>query len=214
MVGALAEISNDLADTVERSGSSIVRVSARRRIGASGIIWSQDGLVVTAHHAVERDDNITVGLPDGQEVSASLVGRDPTTDLALVRASASGLATPAWADMDSLRVGHLVLAVGRPGRTTRATLGIVSALGDSWRTPTGGRIDRYLQTDVVMYPGFSGGPLVDVSGSVAGLNTTALLRGISLTVPASTVRAVVDTLLAHGRIRRAYLGVGDRKSVV
>ena len=90
-----------------------------------------------------------------------------------------------------------------------ATLGVVSALGESWRTPAGGQLDRYLQTDVVMYPGFSGGPLVDAEGKVLGLNTSALLRGISLTVPTSTVRKVVETLLAHGRVRRGYLGVGS-----
>jgi S1-C subfamily serine protease len=107
-------------------------------------------------------------------------------------------------------VGHVVLALGRPGETTQATLGIVSALGESWRTPGGGQVDRYLQTDVVMYPGFSGGPLVDAGGEVLGLNTSALLRGISLTVPAATVKTVVEALLAHGRVRRGYLGVGVR----
>src|SRR4029453_420552 len=100
-----------------------------------------------------------------------------------------------------LRVGHLVLALGRPGRTVQATLGIVSALGGAWRTPAGGQIDRYLQTDVVMYPGFSGGPLVDAAGQVVGLNTSAMLRGVSLTVPVATLRRVVEMLLAHGRVR-------------
>jgi S1-C subfamily serine protease len=101
-----------------------------------------------------------------------------------------------------------VLALGRPGRSVQATLGIVSALGDSWRTPAGGRLDRYLQTDVVMYPGFSCGPLVDATGQVLGLNTSALLRGISLIVPGPTLRRVIETLLAHRRMRRGYLGVG------
>jgi S1-C subfamily serine protease len=100
------------------------------------------------------------------------------------------------------------LALGRPGQTVQATLGIVSALGQEWRTPAGGKLDRYLQTDVVMYPGFSGGPLVDASGHFLGLNTSALLRGVSLAVPSSTVRRVVETVLAHGRVRRGYLGVG------
>jgi S1-C subfamily serine protease len=89
-----------------------------------------------------------------------------------------------------------------------ATLGIVSALGENWRTPAGGKIDRYLQTDVVMYPGFSGGPLVNAGGEVLGLNTSALLRGISITVPGTTLRQVVGALLSHGRVRRGYLGVG------
>jgi S1-C subfamily serine protease len=212
----LQDLSDALAATVETAGSSVVQVEARRRLPASGIIWSSDGVIVTAYHAVERDENISVGLPDGQSVPATLIGRDPTTDLAVLRAQASttsgvktaGLTPPTWADLDNLHVGHLVLALGRPGRTVQATLGIVSALGESWRTPAGGRIDRYLQTDVVMYPGFSGGPLVDAAGQVLGLNTSALLRGISLTVPASTLSQVVQTLLTHGHVRRGYLGVG------
>jgi S1-C subfamily serine protease len=195
---------------VEFVGPGVVAVEARRRLPASGIVWSPDGVVVTAHHVVESDENISVGLADGRSVAARLVGRDPTTDLAVLRAEASGLKPVAWAGADGVRVGHLVLALGRPGETVMATLGVVSALGASWRTPAGGRLDRYLQTDVVMYPGFSGGPLVDAEGKVLGLNTSALLRGISLTVPASTLRKVTETLLAHGRVRRGYLGVGSQ----
>jgi S1-C subfamily serine protease len=181
---------------------------------ASGIIWSAEGVIVTAHHVVERagtqhpNDNIHVGLPGGEAVPASVAGRDPTTDLAVLRAEASGLTAATWAPVEDLRVGHLVLALGRPGQTVQATLGIVSALGQGWRTPGGGQVDRYLQTDVVMYPGFSGGPLVGVGGRVLGLNTSALVRGVSLAVPFNTVRRVVDALLAHGRVRRGYLGVG------
>jgi S1-C subfamily serine protease len=207
----LQDLSDALAATVKAAGSSVVRVEARRRLPASGIIWSSDGVIVTAYHVVERDENISVSLPDGQSVPATLVGRDPTTDLAVLRAqvpTTSEAVPPTWADPDKLSVGHLVLALGRPGRTAQATLGIVSALGESWRTPAGGRIDRYLQTDVVMYPGFSGGPLVDAAGQVLGLNTSALLRGISLTVPTPTLSEVVQTLLTHGRVRRGYLGVG------
>jgi S1-C subfamily serine protease len=209
MTQVLPNLSEALAATVEAGGAGVVRVEARRRLPASGIVWSPDGVIVTAHHVVERDENINVGLPDNQTLPATLVGRDPTTDLAVLRAQATDLTTPpAWTEPDDLRVGHLVLALGRPGRTVQATLGIVSALGESWRTPAGGRLDRYLQTDVVMYPGFSGAPLVDAAGGVLGLNTSALLRGISLAVPIPTLRRVVETLLAHGRVRRGYLGVG------
>ena len=105
-------------------------------------------------------------------------------------------------------MGHLVLALGRPGRTVRATLGIVSALGESWRTAEGSQIDHYLQTDAPFHPGFSGGPLVDAGGRVLGLNTAALVRGFSLTIPTVTLQRVVETLLAHGRVRRGYLGIG------
>jgi S1-C subfamily serine protease len=208
MTEILSNLSEALAEIADRGGRGVVRVEARRRLPASGIVWSADGLVVTAHHIVRRDDNIHVGLPDGRTVSATLVGRDPSTDLALLRAEATDLTPAAWAAPDELRVGHIVLALGRPGRTVQATLGIVSALGDEWRTPAGGKLDRYLQTDVVMYPGFSGGPLVDAAGHVLGLNTSALLRGVSLTVPAPTVGRVVEALQAHGRMRRGFLGVG------
>ncbi|MGD8759711.1 MAG: trypsin-like peptidase domain-containing protein [Anaerolineales bacterium] len=195
---------------MEQTGPAVVRVEGRRRVPASGILWDAQGLIVTAHHVIEREQGLKVGLRDGSVVPAQLVGRDPTTDLALLRAETGKLAPAAWSDLEDLKVGHVVLALGRPGETTQATLGIVSTLGDSWRTPGGGQIDRYLQTDVVMYPGFSGGPLVDAGGEVLGLNTSDLLRGISLTVPSATVRMVIEALLAHGRVRRGYLGVGVR----
>jgi S1-C subfamily serine protease len=204
----LSDLSAALAGVVETAGQSVVRVEGRRRLPASGIIWSADGVIVTAHHVVEQDKAIGIGLPNGASASATLAGRDPTTDVAVLRIGASGLVPAARADVDALRVGHLALALGRPGRTVQATLGIVSALGGEWRTPAGGQLDRYLQTDVVMYPGFSGGPLVDTAGQVLGLNTSALLRGVSMTVPASSLERVVETLLAHGRVRRGWLGVG------
>lgn len=207
MSEVLTEFSTALSDAVEAGGRFTVRVEARRRLPASGVIWSPDGVIVTAHHVVEWDSNITVGLPDGRSVSARLVGRDPATDIAVLRADAAGLDAAPTAEAEGLRVGHLVLALGRPGRTVQATLGIVSALGQAWRTMGGGQIDRYLQTDTAMYPGFSGGPLVDAAGRVLGINSSALLRGISLTVPVATVRRLAETLLAHGRVPRGHLGV-------
>ena len=207
MASVVEGISNELAGMVEAAGPAIVRVEGRRRLPASGIVWSDDGIVVTAHHVVERDDRIGGGLADGKQVDAELVGRDPTTDLAVLRVEGAQPSSAMSAQEDDLSVGHLVLALGRPGRTVQATLGIVSALGTSWRTAAGGTIDRYLQTDVVMYPGFSGGPLVDAEGKVLGLNTSAL-RGVSLTIPNLTVDRVVESILSHGRVQRGYLGVG------
>ena len=208
----IQDLSTALGATVETVGASIVQVDARRRLPASGIVWEAEGVIVTANHIVRRDDEIKVGLPTGESVTATLVGRDPSTDLAVLRAEAKDLTPAGWAEFDgaSVKVGHLVLALGRPGKTVQATLGIVSALGASWRTPAGGKVEHYLQTDVVMYPGFSGGPLVDAAGQVLGFNTSALLRGVSLAVPTPTVRRVIDTLLSHGRVRRGYLGVSTQ----
>ena len=204
----LTDLSESLAATVEAAGNVVVQVDARRRLPASGILWSADGVVVTAHHVVEREENIKVGLPNGDDVPATLVGRDPSTDLAVLRIESPGLKEAVKADTKSLRVGHLVLALGRPTGDIRATLGVTSALGGGRDTSSEGRLDFYVQTDVVMYPGFSGGPLVDVESRVLGLNTSALARGLSLAVPVDTIERVVKSLMTHGRIRRGYLGIG------
>ena len=208
MTGTLQQVSDAMADLVERVGPGIVRVEARSRMPASGLVWSADGLIVTAHHVVERDEGIYVGLAGGERVEATLVGRDASTDIAVLRCAGQDWPVSLRSDAGALRVGNLVLALGRPGRTVQATLGIVSALGDGWRTPAGGHVDRYLQTDVVMYPGFSGGPLVEAGGQIVGINTSALLRGTSLALPVETLTATVETLVQHGRIPRGYLGIG------
>ena len=206
----LPEFSEALADAVSSAADGLVRVEGRERLPATGIVWDAQGLIVTAHHILERDENINIGFQDGESVSAELVGRDPATDLALLRTPKRGTTIPSWAEPESLRVGHLALALGRPGTNVRATMGIISALGNVWRTPAGGPVDRYLQTDTVMYPGFSGGPLVDAQGRFVGLNSSALVRGVSITVPAPTLQRVVHDLLEHGSVRRAYLGVGTQ----
>lgn len=207
MANVLESVSADLAHAVEVAGRSLVRIEARRRQTATGIIWSADGLIVTAHHVVERDGQIRVGLPDGSVTSAVLVGRDPTTDIAVLRAKTEGLTPATWAELDSVRVGHLVLAVGRPEASAQATLGVISALDDGWRTMAGGTVDAYIQTDVVMYPGFSGGALVGANGAFIGMNSSLLARGASLALPATTLRRVTDSLKEHGRVKRGFLGV-------
>ncbi len=206
----LFDLSRGLADIVEALAPSVVRVEAGRRRSGTGIVWSTDGVIVTADHVVDHDEHLAVGLPDGRTIPAALVGRDPTTDVALVRVQGTPLTPPAWLDPDTLRVGQLVLALGRPGRTVRAGLGIVSALGDSWRTSSGGQVDRYVQTDVGPHPGFSGGPLVDTAGKVRGLNTSGVFHRMTLAVPVPTLRRVAEALLAHGRVRRGYLGIGTQ----
>lgn len=211
MSSALQSLSDGLAAAVETAGRSVVQVDARRRRPASGIVWSADGLIVTANHVVETEDEIGVGLPDGRTVSASLVGRDLATDVALLRAAADGLQPAAWVEADALRVGQIVLAVARPGPGVQATLGVVSMVGPAWRTGAGGLVDHLLVTDVVMYPGFSGGALVDVVGRAVGMNDSALMRGASPALPVATLRRTVEALLAHGRVKRGYLGVSTQR---
>ena len=207
---ALVAFSNDLAAAVERAGRSTVSIHARRRIPSSGIHW-RPGVVVAANHTVRKDEEITVTLGGGETVAATLAGRDPGTDLAVLRLAGGAANAPVAdvADAAALAVGRLVLAVGRPGDAgVTASLGIISALGPEWRTWHGGRIDRFVRLDVAVYDGFSGGPLVDAAGRVLGLNSSGLARGAALAVPAATVERVATQLLEKGRVARGYLGLG------
>jgi S1-C subfamily serine protease len=211
MASNLIGVSNELAALVKESGPAVVRVEGRRRTNATGIVWSADGLIVTANHVLRRDDNIMVGGPEGESVPATVVGRDESTDVALLRAELPVLSPLVPAAEEQMTPGHIVLALGRPGRSVQATMGIVSALGGSWRTGMGGEIEQYLQTDVVMYPGFSGGPLVGAGAALLGMNTSGFGQGVSLTIPHTTLTRVVASLQAHGKIRRGYLGVSTQR---
>lgn len=206
--GILAALSGEMAAAVARAGASVVAIHARRRIPASGVLW-RAGVVVATNHTVQRDDDISVTLPDGTSASAELAGRDPGTDLAVLRLESGGTPVAARGDASALGVGNLVLALGRPWtREVTAALGIVSAVGGEWRTWAGGSIDRLIRLDLTVHDGFSGGPLVDASGGVLGIDTSALARGAPVTIPTTTVDRVVDQLLAGGSVRRGYLGVG------
>jgi S1-C subfamily serine protease len=211
-------------------------VSARRHIPATGVAWTADGLVVTADHVIETEDEITVGLPDGRDVQAQLVGRDPSSDLALLRIEGVELPAAETAPAGSVKVGNLVLAIGRPTRDgPQASLGTVSAVGGP-RTGMGmlrprrgprrargpSQIEGYLRTDVTFFPGFSGGPLVDVEGRVIGINVSLIggprmfrfareAFGQGFTIDATSVSRVVDLLRTHGRVRRAYLGIASQQ---
>lgn len=205
----LQSLSNDLAGAVERAGAGIVRVEGRRGNPASGIVWSADGLILTAHHVLERDDNITVILDGERAVAATLAGRDPGADLAVLRIQASDLTPLTPAAAGDIRVGHLVLAVARP-QSLAATIGVVSTVSGPWRTWRGGRLDRLIQTDAPFYPGFSGGALIDTSGRLAGLISSQLGRGLNLALPADLIGGLVEALTTHGRVRHGYLGIGTQ----
>jgi len=202
----LSELSSQLATAVETAGRSIVAINARRRIPSSGIVW-RDGVIVSASHTVRRDDEIPVTLPNGDSTVGKVAGRDSATDLIALRVEGTKSYVAPRADVASLRVGSLVLAVGRPGHHVSASFGIVSAVGEGWRTWQGARIDRVLRLDLAVYDGFSGGPLVDPSGAVLGLNNSALARGTPLSLPAAAVDRVLDELLERGHVRRPFIGI-------
>jgi serine protease DegQ len=205
---ALLGFSNDLADAVERAGASIVTVHGRSRLPSRGVYWRQ-GVVVTADHTIDREEGITVTLADGTNVPATLAGRDSGTDLAILKVETSGLPAATVGDSTSLKIGHVVLAVGRPGESgLSASWGAISALGPAFRTWSGGQIDQLVRPDLTLYPGFSGGALIDARGEIVGINTSGLSRSLTLSIPTSTVNRVVDQLLSHGRVSRGYLGVG------
>jgi S1-C subfamily serine protease len=202
------DFSNALADAVERVSPSVLRVETGRRRPASGIAWASDGLVVTAAHTLDREEGLEVHLESGEARPATLVGADLASDLALLR-SEGALVTPERAPADSVRRGSLVLALSRPGRTVRSNLGVINALADEWRAPGGGKIERYIQSDIEIEHGFSGGPLIDASGRLIGLNSAGLLRSTPMVVPVATIERVVSALLTHGRIQRGYLGISS-----
>lgn len=204
MTNSLQQYSDEMANAIEKAGLSIVTIDARNHVPATGIAWSADGEIVTADHIVQRDENINVTLPDGSTHEAKVLGRDPSSDLVLLKVEAK--LTPAeWAD--SVKVGNMVFAVGRPDGLM-ASWGIVSYVGGAVRGRR--QLEAYIQTDVVMLPGFSGGPLVDASGRIAGINSSALGRDASVALPLSAVKPVVEALKKHGHVKRGFLGVNTQ----
>jgi S1-C subfamily serine protease len=205
---ALSTLSNQLADAVERAGRAVVQVEGRPRRPSSGVVFAPD-LVVAADHAVEREDDLSVGTADRPALAARLVGRDPASDLAVLRVPGLGEA-PATPASTPARVGQFILAVGRPAaRELMASIGIVSAVGGPVRT-RGGMLEQYIRTDATPYPGFSGGALVDARGAVLGILTTGLAGGVALGVPVAVAWRLADTLARHGYITRGWLGIGSQ----
>jgi S1-C subfamily serine protease len=202
-MNGLLTFSNELAAAVEHAARAVVGVNGRRRFGSTGVHW-RAGLVLTADHTVEIDEDVTVTAPDGHTLAAAVVGRDPAIDLAILRVDPTGL-TVADIATTHPRVGHVVLAVGRG---PRASWGVISAVGDGRRRR--GAAGELLSLDLTLYPGFSGGPLVDPRGHVVGITTSGSERHLQLAVPAATVDRMVDELLRRGHLPRAYFGVGTQ----
>jgi S1-C subfamily serine protease len=202
----LAAFSSELAAVVEKAAPSVVAVHARPRFPSSGVFW-RPGVIVTAEHTIRHDEEIIVTLPDGSKATATLAGRDPGTDLAVLKTDFP--AAVLNVAKDSAVPGQIALTVGRsPDSGPNATMGIVSAVSGDWRTWRGGRLDQYIRLDLTLYPGSSGGAVVNIDGEILGVATSALSRIAGLAIPAATINRVLDQLLTHGSVARGYLGVG------
>ena len=200
----LLAFSQHLADIVEKVGNSIVAINGQR-FPCSGIYW-REGLIVTSDENIKRTEGITITLPDGKTFPVTLLGRDPSTDIAIFKTEASLPVAPIDSECE-LKVGHLAIAVGRDrDRGLAVTQGVISNLGGSWRSSMGGHIDRFIRLDINFYPGSGGSASVNAAGKVIGFNTTGPRRSV-LTIPAATVDRIVDRLLETGHLNRGYLGV-------
>ena len=205
MSNPFTEFSNGLTSAVEKGGAGTVLVDARKRYPASGIVYTED-LILTADHVLRRDEDIKVVSSDGKEYSATLAGRDPGSDLALLRLAEKALVPSKTSD--DVKVGQLVLALGRPSTSgVQASWGIVIAIHGPARTHHGGLLDSFIKSETTPYPGFSGGPLVNTEGEVLGLNTSGLSHGSSLTIPVKVAWRIAESLAKHGTVKRGYLGV-------
>lgn len=215
--------SRAVVSVVESVGPAVVSITVGGRqlhheadqAGAgSGVVIAPDGYILTNDHVVRNAKNLMVGLTDGTSLSATLIGKDPATDLAVIRANAAYLPSSTLGSSDRLRVGQLVIAMGNPfGFQSTVSTGVVSALGRTLRSTQGRLIENIIQHTAPLNPGNSGGPLVDSSGKVTGINTAiiAMAQGIGFSIPANTAKWVVSQILTHGRVRRGFLGIAARQ---
>jgi S1-C subfamily serine protease len=203
----MQSLSNELSSIAEQVGPSVVAVRGRHRMFSSGIQWRK-GVIVTADHAIGRDENVTVVVERGTSIQATVAGRDPSTDLAVLKIDESTLALAPTSEGGAAKLGEIVLALGRSLRgNVVASAGIIGGVGGEWRTWRGGHVDQQIRLDLELYPGFSGGPLVEANGTIVGINSRGLARGRAVSIPVSTVNKVVDKLLEKGHIAKPYLGL-------
>jgi S1-C subfamily serine protease len=205
-INPLVAFSDHAAQLVERTGSSIVAVHGGGRGSSSGIHW-RSGVIVTAEEVLERDEDVKITLPSGRLVEASLAGRDPSTDVAVLRFQPDGPPAASTADAAPLRPGHVVLAVGNHEGAPVASLGVVATVGGPWHSLRGGTIDNLIRVDLVLSRAAEGGALIDTQGRVVGMAVLGPRRRV-LAIPTSTIDRVVDQLLAKGHVFRGYLGAG------
>jgi len=215
-MNVLRTLSDEVAALADRAGCALLHVQTirdgrGRLAGGSGVVISPQGLALTNSHVVHGATGIEAEIADGRTVIADLVGDDPATDIAVLRLAATGLEALKLADSNALRVGDLVVAMGSPfGLARTVTLGIVSALGRTLPSQDQGRpMEGIIQTDAPLNPGNSGGPLLDIEGRVVGINTAIVLggQGLAFAVPSNTASFVAGEIIAHGRVRRAFLGI-------
>jgi S1-C subfamily serine protease len=208
MSAELIELSNALAQSTERAAANVVAVHAEARGSASGVVW-RTGIIVTAEHALRRDEEIHATLPDARVVPTTLAGRDPSTDLAVLKCAEATVGVAAFGDAAALRPGNLTLVVGRTRASGPvAALGVVSLVAPERRTWTGAALTPYIRLDVGLQPTAIGGAVVDAQGRTVGMATPRFARFGAIAIPAPAIDRVVDTLLKKGHIPQGYLGVG------
>ena len=201
----LVALSAASAQLVERAAKAVVAVHHGGRGTISGIHW-RTGVIVTAEEMLEQEKDITVTLPGGRQVTTALAGRDPSTDVAVLRVAPDGLGVAEVTDASALHPGHLVLAVGNHAGAPLASFGMVAYVGGAWHSMRGGTIDSFLRLDLTLNPAGEGGALVDAQGRVLGMTVTGPRR--VLAIPTATIDRSVDQLLAKGYVGRGYLGAG------